>query len=99
MNNLSIIREARGLSQRDLAEMTGLSQPTIQRAESEHKTAKLATYRICADILGVTLGAIFGDWSDVEQELISLFRSIPDHKYPDVMQILKLATSEAPESS
>lgn len=91
MNNLARYRELRGLSQRDLAEMLGVSQPTVQRAEREDPTAKLGTYKRCAEVLGVTLSDIFADRSSLEDRLIWMFRKIPEQKHSQILQILELA--------
>lgn len=79
MNNLAKFREERRLSQDDLADMIGSSQPTIQRAESEHGSAKLDTYKRCADALGVTLSDIFTDRSEIEDALLRVFRNAKSH--------------------
>lgn len=79
--NLRTIREARGLSQRDLAELVGVDQATIQRAETMHSTARLATIAACAKALGVTLADIFADdRSGLEAALVKAFRRVPVEK-------------------
>lgn len=57
---LAQIRKARGLSQSDLADMVGVNQSTIQRAETMHASAKMETYERCAAALSVPLAALFG---------------------------------------
>lgn len=95
MNNLSRFRELHGLSQRDLAEMANVSQPTIQRAEAEDPTAKLGTYKRCADILGVTLADIFSDRNAMESRLLEVFRGIPESRHDQLMSILEQAQAQA----
>lgn len=76
--HLKRLRELRGLNQDDLADMIGLTKSTVSRAESMHHTAKLATYRKCAEALGVSLADLFcDDLSPVERELLAVFRSTP----------------------
>lgn len=76
--NLARLRELRGLSQGDLADMIGVSQATISRAESGHPSAKLETYTKCAEVLGTTLAEIFADdRSVVEAQLVRRFRALP----------------------
>ena len=90
--NLTRIRKLRGLNQQQLAEMVGVDQSTIQRAETMHQSAKLATYRMCAEALGVTLPELFSDdRAAAEAELIRLFREIPEEKHPDLLRLLALA--------
>ena len=96
--NLASIRNARGLSQRDLAEMIDMDQATIQRAEKAHPSAKLATYQLCADALGVTLADIFSDERTLlEVRLIDAYRKIPEKKRDRVLAILDLVREEDPE--
>lgn len=71
--NLRRIREAKKLSQRDLADLVGVDQATIQRAEKMASSAKLTTYKACADALGVPLVAIFTE-SLEEAALLSAFQ-------------------------
>ncbi len=97
MNNLARFRELSGLSQRDLADMLNVSQPTIQRAEAEDPSAKLGTYKKCADVLGVTLSDIFSDRSTTENHLVDVFRRIPPQKHQQLMSILEVAQDLPPE--
>lgn len=64
---LAYFRNNAGLTQRQLAEMIGMDQAQVVRAEKMAKTAKLETYRLCADALKVSLAEIFandpGEWS------------------------------------
>ena len=69
------LRELRGLTQRDLAEMIGMDAATVNRAEKMADSAKLATYVKCAEALGVTLQDIFSEgYSPIERDLVALFR-------------------------
>lgn len=96
MNNIAKLRKIRGWSQRDLAELAGVSQPTIQRAEREDKTAKLATYQKCADIFEVALTDIFETRSEVEDQLIKILRNTPENKRAQLLEILDAAKSLLP---
>jgi transcriptional regulator with XRE-family HTH domain len=96
---LSELRKSRGLSQRLLAEMVGVDQATIQRAEKMHKSAMLATYVACAKALQVSLSDIFAtDRSAVETELLQVFRGIPEAKHPELLRLLRLAQDHAPST-
>ena len=96
MNNIAKLRKIRGWSQRDLAELAGVSQPTIQRAEREDKTAKLETYQKCADIFEVPLTDIFETRSEVEDQLIKILRNTPENKRAQLLEILDAAKSLLP---
>jgi len=93
--NLAKIRNSRKLSQRALGEMVGMDAATIQRAEVMHPTAKLATYRKCADALGVTLPDLFtDDQTPIESELLRLFRSIPEDRHDEILAIIRLVETQ-----
>lgn len=57
------LREARGLSQRDLAEMIGTTQSAIARLEGGHVSPSLRTLDRIADALNVELSLTFVDLS------------------------------------
>jgi transcriptional regulator with XRE-family HTH domain len=77
--NLPRIRKSRGLSQGDLAEMIGMDTASISRAENMQKSAKLETYQLCAQALGITLADIFCDSMEpVERELVAAYRAAPE---------------------
>ena len=94
--NLTRIREAKGLSQRALGEMVGVDASTINRAEKMHSSAKLHTYIMCAEALGVSLADLFADdRSALEAELIGAFRKIPASRHAELLAMLRLARGEA----
>lgn len=53
-------RKAVGMSQRDLADETGLSQPTIQRIEKGERTASRLELVLLADGCGVLVDDLLG---------------------------------------
>jgi transcriptional regulator with XRE-family HTH domain len=94
--NLARIRKAKGLNQRDLAEMVGVDQATIQRAETMHSSAKLETYQRCADALGVTLEDLFaGSRDEKEAVLVSTFRRIPEEMRVAVLAMLDVVQKQS----
>jgi transcriptional regulator with XRE-family HTH domain len=94
---LARLREMRGLNQRELAEMIGMSAATVQRAEVGEPSAKLETYKKCAEALGVTLADIFNDdLSQNERELVAVFRRIPPHQHDQILGLLRLALANDP---
>ena len=98
MNNLAYYRELRGLSQRDLAEMIGVSQPTIQRAEREDTSAKLGTYTACAKVLGVTLAQIFDDRSEIERIVAAKLRDVDPAKLEAMLLLAGAAPPAEPSA-
>jgi transcriptional regulator with XRE-family HTH domain len=60
---LKIYRELSGLSQNQLAEMSGLKQGTISSLENNRVTMGIDRARVLAEILGVHPGILaFADW-------------------------------------
>ena len=90
--NLARIRQAKGLSQRDLADMIGMDAATVQRAEKMHPSAKLATYHKCADALGVPLEALFGETlSEDEAAALLLYRRTPPDRRHLLVDLFRMA--------
>jgi len=89
--NLTKIRNARGLSLKDLGDMIDMDPSTIQRAETMHKSAKMATYVACAKALDVPLASLFmEDLSPSEVRIIEAFRSRSDAQRARMAELLDL---------
>ena len=58
-NKVRQVREARGFKQVELAAMSGVSLPLLNRVENWHLPVSLKTAQRLADALGVTVGEIF----------------------------------------
>ncbi|WP_158617331.1 helix-turn-helix transcriptional regulator [Falsigemmobacter faecalis] len=96
--NLKHIRAARKMSQRELAALAGVDQSTIQRAETMHHTAKLDTYKLCAQVLGVTLEDIFAEDRDVaEIALVRAYRNADERGRRLLMKLAEEAAALPPE--
>ena len=96
--NLQRFRREKRLTQKDLADMVGVDAATISRAEVGHPSARLETYRMCAQALGVSLASIFSEPLTAEEAaLLSLFRAIPESGRAKVRAILELAQASPPE--
>ena len=81
MNNVAVIRAARGLSQVQLAELAGVRQPHISRIERGDEGPPVRTYRKIAEALDVPLWQLFGDQTTVaEQMLLDVFRSLSEER-------------------
>ena len=93
--NLRTIRERRGLTQTQLADMVGVNQSTINRAEKMDQTAKLATYVRCAEALGVSLADLFSDSrSAAELALIAAYRGASAEKRSILDGLVHLVETE-----
>jgi len=98
--NLARIRKAQGLSLVDLGEMIGKDASTVHRAEKMDKTAKLETYQMCAEALGVSLQAIFcDDLAPVERELVAAFRAVPEAQRSVFVGLIAMAKGRAQASA
>lgn len=64
MTNIAHYRKLRGMSQGDLAQMVGVSQPHISRAEKGDDGPPLRLFREIAEALGVSLADLFSDRQD-----------------------------------
>lgn len=64
MNDMTLAienaREAAGLSQRALAEKTGISQPTLSRILTSERVAKMTEIILIADATGCTVAQLTG---------------------------------------
>ena len=54
------LREAAGLSQAELVQLTGADQTTVSRWENGQRLPRTAKLPELADILGCTIDALFG---------------------------------------
>lgn len=87
------IRQSKKLNQRQLADLVGVDQATIQRAEKMHKSARLETYALCAQALGVSLADLFVEERTAkENALIEMFRQSDER----VQRWLLALADEAP---
>lgn len=58
------LREARGWSQVQLADLSGVAGPTVNRIENGMRVARSDTLKKIADALGVSLDALVSDSSE-----------------------------------
>lgn len=58
---LRIVRDLRGMSQRELAAASGVSQVAISKLENELRSPRWTTARVLADALGVPPEQLFPD--------------------------------------
>lgn len=90
--NIARLRKANGLTQTDLADMTGLSQATISRAEKGDDGVTLGHFKAIASALNVALGDLFSDnRTAVEQALLNAYRDLPPDRQKGWQDALGLA--------
>jgi transcriptional regulator with XRE-family HTH domain len=86
------IRKAKGLSQEDLADLSGVEQPTISRFERGSDGITLRIIRQIADALDVSVSDLFGDErNEIEDVLIQAYRKMPPERqqgWADLAQVL-----------
>lgn len=92
--NLEKIRQSRGLTQEDLADMSGLKQSTISKIERGYDGVTLrALYKI-AEALDVELAELIGNQRlKAEDAIIQAFRSLPEDRqqgWLDMAQAISL---------
>lgn len=82
MTNIERIRKIRGLSQSQLADMAGTTQPHISRAEKGDDGTTLRIFQAISRALDVPLADLFTeDRSTQESLLVQAFRSLsPDRQ-------------------
>lgn len=100
-DRLKLIREQRGMSQRDLAAQLGMGEKQIWRYENETNDATAEQLARIAKLLEVTADYLIGlvddphqhlteeDLSPMEREMLSRFRN------GDFMKVIAMITGEA----
>ena len=70
MNRIKLLREERGLFQKDLAKLLNVSTPSINYYENEKRAIDTKTASILADYFGVSIDYLLGksDVRNIEDE-------------------------------
>ena len=93
--NIARIRKLRGLTQVDLAEMAGVTQSTISRAEAGDGGVTLGTFRQIAEALHAPLHDLFKeDTTWAETILLDLFRHLPSERQKGWIEMARQAVAE-----
>lgn len=102
------LRKERGLSQKAVADSIGISQSTIAKIEVDRNEATASTLRKLADFFGVSADYLLGrteeyggivgvassQLTDEEEELLRLFRKLPDEYRSHELESLRLFARE-----
>lgn len=75
--NIATIRRLRGLNQEQLAEMAGISQAQISRAEKGDDGVTLGKLKAIAAALRVPLEDLFVERTRMEAEIVQIYRRLP----------------------
>ena len=101
MSNIRTLRKHIGLTQEEIAEKIGISQPHYGRAERLSLGVALKVYAQIADVLGVPLYTLFyEEFSPTEMKLIQAFRELPEERrkgWVDALQLVNQAGNPSRE--
>ena len=94
-NNVMTLRKLRGLSQTQLAELVGTSQPHISRIERGDDGITLGMFRDVATALGVSVADLFADdRAESERVVLEAFRQLSDERQQGWIDMAKAAIAE-----
>lgn len=97
MNNVAHYRKLRGLTQVELAEMIGFTQPHVSRIERGDDGISIKMFALIADALNVTLSDLFAErMASAEAELIKAFRSVPPRIQKSWIEMARAASEADP---
>ncbi|MDB6177917.1 helix-turn-helix transcriptional regulator [Paracoccus sp. Z330] len=95
--NLKQIRLARGLTQKDVAEMADVEQPTVSKIEQGFDGVTLRTLNKIAEALDITLADLVGESrTGPENAILSAFRRLPPERQQGWIDMAEML---APHSS
>jgi transcriptional regulator with XRE-family HTH domain len=89
------IREARGLSQRQLASLAGISHAAISRLETQDAATLMKLEKV-AKVLGVTLADFFYERSSAEADLDHAISRLTDQQREAVLDLVRALGSQSP---
>lgn len=93
--NIARIRKAKGLNQTQLAEMAGVTQPTVSRAEKADDSVTLGNFKAIASALNVQLADLFSDGrTSAEQAILEAYRQLPPDRQKGWQDMLAVALSD-----
>ena len=94
MNNIADLRRIRGLTQTELADLVGVSQPHISRVEKGDEGPSLSVFRKIAKALDVELSDLFSEGRSASEKLIlEVFRELPPERQQGWIEMAKVVLS------
>ena len=96
--NIANLRRMRGLNQTEFAELAGISQALVSRAENGEDGVTLRQFKAIAEALRVPLSDLFEeDRTKTENELMDLFRRLPKDRQQVWLEMSKTFARGLPE--
>lgn len=92
-DSVRMIREWRGLSQKELSEQIGISPSSLNRIEKGHGNIRVETMIKIAEALDVYVSAIVGDIDGIGGELM-MHRELNEEQRTAVEMVLRVLTSK-----
>lgn len=94
--NIETLRRMRGLNQEQLAEMAGISQGHVSRAENGDSGITLGKLRAIAEALGVPLADLFQSRTQAEAEIVQIYRQLKPDQQAVWLQLSRTFASSQP---
>lgn len=97
MSNVAHYRKLRGLTQDDLADKVGVSQPHISRIEKGDDGVPLSLFKTIADALGVKLYDLFSEeMAGAEVILLDAYRRVSPQIRKSWVEMARVAVDQPP---
>ncbi len=103
LDNLRLLRDEKGVSQQKLADVLGLTQPSINKYENHNVEPDIYTLKLMADYFETSIDFIVGHTTirrkieetaeyalnETEQELIHTFRSLSKEEKECILTVIR----------
>lgn len=96
--NIETLRRMRGLNQEQLAEMAGISQGHVSRAEKGDDGVTLGKLKSIADALDVPLADLFQSRTQAEAEVVQIYRKLKPQQQALWLELSRTFASSQPQS-
>jgi transcriptional regulator with XRE-family HTH domain len=95
--NIVTLRRMRGLNQEQLAEMAGISQGHVSRAEAGDDGVTLGKLKAIAAALKVPLEDLFQDRTQTEAEIVQMYRTLKPEQQQVWLELSRTFSSSQPQ--
>jgi transcriptional regulator with XRE-family HTH domain len=95
--NIVTLRRMRGLNQEQLAEMAGISQGHVSRAEAGDDGVTLGKLKAIAAALKVPLADLFQDRTQTEAEIVQMYRTLKPEQQQVWLELSRTFSSSQPQ--